>query len=243
MIDRRMVTIGDQSAVVEMRTDKFEVELFDQIFTRQSFSLARLRRMSQLNAFYADSIQTGWTPLIIDLGANIGLSAVYFSLIWSEAKVLAIEPEANNYERLLVNTTLRPQIIPYQCAASCRHERVEIANPDTDPVGFQTRPSQNGDIETITIQDLLGQFPLSDRYLPFIIKIDIEGYEAVLFELNCEWIDQFPLLIAELHDWALPSQGLSRNFLKAMAERDRDFVYIGENIFSIKNELGLFAQD
>jgi len=33
----------------------------------------------------------------------------------------------------------------------------------------------------------------------------------------------------------LPRQGTSRNFLKCIANLDRDFLHIGENIFSIRN--------
>jgi len=39
-----------------------------------------------------------------------------------------------------------------------------------------------------------------------------------------------------LHDWLLPGQGTSRSFLKCMAALDRDFVHIGENVFSIRND-------
>jgi len=34
----------------------------------------------------------------------------------------------------------------------------------------------------------------------------------------------------------LPRSGSSHNFLRCVAERNRDFVYIGENILSIQNE-------
>jgi hypothetical protein len=70
---------------------------------------------------------------------------------------------------------------------------------------------------------------------PFIAKIDIEGAEADLFAANTGWVQSFDLVIIELHDWMLPGQGTSRNFLKCIANLDRDFLHIGENIFSIRN--------
>jgi hypothetical protein len=78
-------------------------------------------------------------------------------------------------------------------------------------------------------------------YQPFLVKIDIEGAEQDLFSCNVEWIEKFPILIIELHDWLLPSQGTSRNFLKAIAPLDRDFVFFGENIFSIANRPSLIG--
>jgi hypothetical protein len=71
--------------------------------------------------------------------------------------------------------------------------------------------------------------------VPFIAKIDIEGGEAELFAAETGWVDQFPLLIVELHDWLLPRAGTSRSFLRCVAGLDRDFVYLGENVFSIAN--------
>ena len=76
-----------------------------------------------------------------------------------------------------------------------------------------------------------------NKYTPFIIKIDIEGFEEDLFSKNLEWVDLFPLLIIELHDWMLPKSSNSKNFLQAISKLNRDFVYIGENIFSISNTL------
>ena len=72
-------------------------------------------------------------------------------------------------------------------------------------------------------------------YEPFIVKIDIEGGENDLFANSTSWIDDFPLLIIELHDWLFPMKGTSRNFLMAISKLDRDFVHHGENIFSINN--------
>jgi len=72
-------------------------------------------------------------------------------------------------------------------------------------------------------------------FTPFIAKIDIEGAEEELFSADTGWVDEFPLLIIELHDGLIPTSASSRNFLRCMAERDRDFVYWGENVFSIAN--------
>ena len=57
-----------------------------------------------------------------------------------------------------------------------------------------------------------------------------------MFESNLEWIDKAMVIIIELHDWLLPGSANSQNCLKALSARSRDFVYIGENIFSIRND-------
>ncbi len=75
--------------------------------------------------------------------------------------------------------------------------------------------------------------------VPFLAKIDIEGFEADLFSVDPAWMDAFPLVIIELHDWLLPGRATSKGFLAAVAARDRDFVILGENVFSVKNPVAL----
>ena len=43
-------------------------------------------------------------------------------------------------------------------------------------------------------------------YFPFLMKLDIEGFEDDLFSKNIGWVDQCLILIIENHDWRLPRQ-------------------------------------
>ena len=60
-----------------------------------------------------------------------------------------------------------------------------------------------------------------------VLSIDQDG--------DTGWIDDFALIIVELHDWMLPGQGSSRPVTAALAARDRDFLIKGENVFSFRN--------
>ena len=74
------------------------------------------------------------------------------------------------------------------------------------------------------------------------MKVDIEGAEKDLFRSNTEWVAVTPIIIVELHDWLLPKGGTSRPFLQCVSKLDRDFVYLGEDVYSIANDLaGLTA--
>ena len=104
----------------------------------------------------------------------------------------------------------------------------------TGSVPYRIEASKDGKTEIISVNTLLNDFA-SETYTPFIIKIDIEGFEKNLFLENTDWIDKFALLIIELHDWMLPGAANSSSFLNAIAHLNRDFIYRGENIFSIRN--------
>ena len=72
---------------------------------------------------------------------------------------------------------------------------------------------------------------------PFILKIDIEGSEEDVFSGDSSWLDQFPCVIIELHDWMLPFSGSSRNFQRAIARLDFDLVQRGENLFCFNRRI------
>ena len=88
----------------------------------------------------------------------------------------------------------------------------------------------------ISLNEIFKKFVVNPKST-IILKIDIEGFENELFSKNTEWIDNFPIIIIELHDWMLPKTCKSSNFLSSISKKNRDFLYSGENIFSIKNEL------
>ena len=69
------------------------------------------------------------------------------------------------------------------------------------------------------------------------MKIDIEGGESQLFSANTEWMNEFALIIIELHDWMLPMQGSSKPFFKAISNLDFEILQKGENLFFFNRAL------
>ena len=182
---------------------------------------------------YKGIIAAGRTPIILDAGANIGASVVYWTLHFPSARIVAIEPDLANF-RLLEKNTQGLNTVLHQAALGNLAGKATLSDPGKGEWGYRTVRGDEGSLDILSMSDLLeGHAADNGKY--FIAKIDIEGAEADLFASHTEWVDSFDLLIIELHDWLLPRQGTSRNFLKCIAELDRDFVHIGENIFSIKN--------
>ncbi|NJL31130.1 MAG: FkbM family methyltransferase [Phycisphaerales bacterium] len=115
--------------------------------------------------------------------------------------------------------------------------RTRLVDPGMGHWCIRTSPEGNGpEVDQVSICEILRKY-LQPPYVPFLAKIDIEGGEGELFQQDTSWVSQFPLLIVELHDWLIPCQGTSRNFLQCISAMDRDFVCIGENIFSIQHQL------
>lgn len=209
------------------------------IFRNQQYELGGLRRSSELKSFLARRRDTGKSPLVIDAGANIGASAIVFASMIPDAKVVAIEPHGENFELLSRNVEGLP-IEPMRAALSSAPGHARLVDPGEGHWGYRTENMSgaaptNAAIPRVTIGDIYARY--AGTAFPFIVKVDIEGGEADLFAANTEWAADTPLLIVELHDWLLPRSASSRMFLKCVSQLDRDFVFLGEDVYSIANDL------
>lgn len=201
-----------------------------QIFTNEDYSLSRLRRGNEFQSLFRNLKR----PLIIDCGANIGASVVWFASHYPGCHIVAFEPDPENY-RLLCKNTEGLDVDLRLAAIGSIKGKVSLENPGCGEWGYRTHPDEQGLCDLISITDIIAE-KVRDGYTPFITKIDIEGGESHLFETSTGWVADMPMIIIELHDWLLPKMGTSRNFIKCVAKYDRDFVHIRENIFSLKYE-------
>ena len=208
--------------------------VIQQVFGNQDYALQRLRRGEELAAVYQATINTGRLPLILDAGANIGASVVHWSMVFPLAHVTAWEPDPGNFEFLKMNSA--GLNVDLRCAAiGSVSGSSALVDPGIGEWGYRTVAGGEGRIVPVESARTVVVEKINAGFVPFIAKIDIEGGEAELFSQETSWVDDFPLLIVELHDWLLTGSANSRNFLRCMADRNRDFVYLGENVFSIKN--------
>lgn len=186
-----------------------------------------------MHRYYKDLLELNVQPLIIDCGANIGASSVYFKLVFPDAKIVAIEPEISNYQ-LLAENVKQFSIDVTNVAIGSQEGHMWLSNPGLSDWGFRVGDTGDYEVDVLTPNAVLEKY---DRCAPFIIKIDIEGSELNLFETATEWVAKFSLLIVELHDWMLPLEGNSKHLIRCIAEHNFDVVLAGENIFLFNIDL------
>jgi len=206
----------------------------EHIFLNEEFRLNKTGRESQINTYYQGILGQGKMPLIIDLGANIGFASKYFSLIYPLAKVLAVEPDAGNCE--IFRQNLHKDALLFNAAISFETGSAELIHTGRN-CAFRVEKNIGGAVILMTVPELLEVSPSS---IPFLIKIDIEGFESELFAKNTDWIDLFPILLIELHDWMLPNSNVTKNFLNEIANRNREFMHFDGYVVSISNTLFAF---
>ena len=218
-----------------------DICVIQQIYQNQDYDVKHWNQGHKLIEYH--NYQSMIRPsLIIDAGANIGASTVYFSNIFHNSRVFSIEPDDINWSLLQINTSQYGNIFNYHGALSNTDGEVSLIDPGRSDWGFMTVPinSINSNkirtVNSISPRTILAH-PITKNTTPLIFKIDIEGGEEFLFEGDTSWMSIFPLIIIELHDWMLPFSGSSSSFLKAVVKYNFDFVHRGENIFLFNRDI------
>jgi FkbM family methyltransferase len=189
--------VRDSSRPIYLREGTSDWLALDQIFARSEYCCPSPGHEEALNKFYAGSVRRS-EPLILDCGANIGLSSIWFARKYPRATVIAVEPEADNFRLLTMNVSPYPNVLPVHGAVSDREGQTSLLNPGSECWTWQAQESEDGDVKTYTVSSLLNMVPNS-RLL--VVKIDIEGGEVTLFRSNLDWVAETPLIVFEAHDW------------------------------------------
>jgi FkbM family methyltransferase len=224
----------------EGSTDEWVIK---QVLVDRQYDLRQTDRVSELMDYAARMRVGGRKPLIMDAGANIGAASVYFREQVPDAQIVAIEPAPDNFELLLRNVEgLGVETIKGAVGSTTGSARV--VDPGRGEWAYRTVSiTDTGDaaeaVPRVTIDDIFRAHAANT--FPFLVKVDIEGAEGELFSANTDWVARTPLLIVELHDWLLPKLRTAQPFLRCIAQLDRDFVYLGESVFSIANDLETWA--
>ena len=209
---------------LNIRDEPADHSVVHQVFVSRDYDLSFFKQADSLLATY----ESLFKPLIIDCGANIGASSVWFAEAFGKAEIIAVEPDPANLKVLRSNVSERIEVV----AGAVAGKSGEVSLFDPGQGGWAIRTVPGRGVPAYTVQELVE----NSAAAPFILKIDVEGFESDLFKNPCEVIQAFPLVIIELHDWMLPGDANSRPFLAWHAQHDRDFVFRGENVFSFRNE-------
>ena len=202
----------------------------------EQYSIDQFPQKDRLQATYERMLREGRQPLIVDAGANIGMSALWYAKTYPKAKVFAIEPDRDNFQLLVENTrAYEGRIVPF-CGGVWPHStHLAIENPEAGAQRFRTRETSQGSansITAITMDEILAQTGAEEI---LIAKIDIEGGQASLFAENTAWVGKAHLIVLELDDWQFPWTGNSRAFFSCVSRYPFEYLIDGENVFLFRD--------
>jgi FkbM family methyltransferase len=233
---RGSVTVPGYRAPVHLRRSVADHSAFWICLVAQQYSVAAFPQKARLDAAYQSMRHADRRPLIIDAGANIGMSALWFARAYPEAQIVAIEPDPENYSLLVLNTeAYSERIIPLQGGIWPRACGLRIENAGAGAQHFITRevPAGTDDaIRAYTAEEIMAMVG-ADEVL--IAKIDIEGGQDSLFQDNTDWVGRTHLIVVELDDDLFPWAGTSRSFFRCVSQYPFDYLLSGENIVCFRD--------
>ena len=155
------------------------------------------------NCYYMESdIES---PLIIDAGAHIGMTVIYFKMLFPNARIIAFEPIGANFELLKKNIEENQleNVEIYQAVVAPKSGRLRIHEPIGEgawksgagiiPKGWRgIQTNQEIKVEAIGIQEIL-----QDKIDLF--KMDIEGMEYEVIRNMGSAIKMISNLMIEVH--------------------------------------------
>jgi FkbM family methyltransferase len=211
---------------VHIRAGDSDMAAIRQVFIDRQYDLAWPSHLQdRMQARYDAMLAAGEKPIIVDAGANIGAAALWFESQFPQANIVAIEPDPSNASILRRNVAGRPNCVVLEAAVGSVAGRVSLVDEGMS-WAIRTERSEHG-VEVVTIEDA---FRASGGTTPFIVKIDIEGFESDLFSANTDWVKRCDVVIIEPHDWLLPGQRSSGSFQKVMGELSFEIFLRGENL-------------
>lgn len=232
----RQFIVPSWPAPVSLRDSIGDHATFWQCIVVEQYQISCFPQYERLMRQYEATLRRGEVPLIIDCGANIGLASMWFANAFPEARIIAVEPDQDNFALLQQNVEpYGDRILPLHGGIWPSEDHVRIENPGAGSAAFRVVPCKLGDadaVRTFTIPSLCARVSVDH---PFVVKIDIEGAQGPLFSRNTEWVGDSALIVLELDDWQLPWVGTSRSFFSVISRWPFDYLLGGESIFCFRD--------
>jgi FkbM family methyltransferase len=209
-----------------LRPDTTDADVFEQIFLQRQYDMRSFPQYETISRYSPADM------LVLDCGAYIGLSTIWFSERFPGARIFAVEPDAENYALLVQNTRDIPNVVPVNAAVWDRECRLMVADPSPKVPKYAVTIVESDEersdlVDATTIPKLMA---CAGSYACVVVKLDIEGGESAVFRSNTDWLNAANVVLIELHDWLYPGRHRSRNFFRALLEHDFEVVLSGENL-------------
>ena len=167
-------------STISLRAVGGDITILYEVFTERAYQIPDA-------ALPPDTVRT-----VVDCGAHIGLSALYFAYRYPRARVIAVEPNPTNFRMLAANTAQEPRITPIQ---ACISDRSGVSHIGLEGPGWGHRTGSVGvEVAALTLEDICKRFGIGTIDL---LKMDVEGAERAVF---ANGVGDTRVVAAELHD-------------------------------------------
>src|SRR4051812_8815023 len=83
-------------APIYIRRGQSDLEVVHEVFFARHYDIQQPAVRDRVRRRYAEIVGGGKLPIIIDAGANIGASTIWFARQYPQARIAAVEPDPGN---------------------------------------------------------------------------------------------------------------------------------------------------
>jgi FkbM family methyltransferase len=146
------------------------------------------------------------SPVIIDCGANIGMSILYFKRLFPDAQILAFEPDEGNFELLSKNVELNnlEDVELRKAAIWINNGTISFDSNESEASRISEHKESSRQVKCERLSDLLENYINID-----FLKIDIEGAEWEVIKDCAKKLSQVENMFLEYHGKTHETQKLN----------------------------------
>lgn len=138
--------------------------------------------------------------VIVDLGSNVGISALYFAVMFPEAFIFCFEPDPYNFLKLQKNTKQFKHVTAFNTAVSSRDGFMDFYSNKINGMSSSLVDRGSGfhkvSVVAKTLDTILNEL---DVQRVDLLKFDIEGAEFSVFE-HFSSFKKINRMIGEFHE-------------------------------------------
>ena len=175
-------------STIALRKGTTDSKVFDEIFVERAYRAAVAALPAHLGRV-----------TLIDLGANIGLSILFFARSLEVGEIIAVEPDPDNFHLLSENlrrTGLAKRSTALRAFAGAERGFAEVRDSGNGAWGMRMGPLSAIGTPVLPLAEIAG---LAKSGEPVVLKCDIEGGERQLFLHIRDWEHLIPYILLELH--------------------------------------------
>lgn len=178
-----------------------------------------------VDQYHRSHIHLGTSPVILDLGCNIGLTMVDFKQEYPSATVIGVEMDKDNYDTCRTNISGLTNCSLLHAAIWKENGTIDYQGENEQSYAVEISSfGQNGKVRCITMDTLLKENNIQDIDY---IKMDIEGAEKAIFldSNSKQWLSRVRYISIEVHDYPEMNNLTLEKNLKAELEANQFIVY------------------
>ena len=118
-------------------------------------------------------------PVIIDCGANIGISSLYFKSIYPNATLIAFEPDeslADIFQKNMLQNGIQNFTL-HKAAVWTENGTISFNNLGSEASSIDASGNSSASVPTVKLASIVGEYKNID-----LLKIDIEGAEYAVIQ-------------------------------------------------------------